>query len=367
MLIPELPDHLTKMGGGEFKGLIIALFTVNAGISRPFSGKLTDTIGRVPVMAFGSLVCVVCGFLYPISTTVMPFLLLRLAHGFSTGFKPTGTAAYIADIIPADRRGEAMGLHGLLGGLGMAFGPFMGGWIVQHFDINILFYASSFLSFLSIAILLNMKETLPKEAKQKFKPSLLKINRSDIFDWNVKPVVIVVFFTSFAYGAVITLIPDLSKTIGIQNKGYFFLVYTLASIAIRFIAGKWSDRVGRTQILLYGCFGILCGLFILIFSGSLVMLTIAAVMFGIGNGIVSPTSQAWTIDLADKLHIGKAIATMYIALEAGIGLGALLPTFIYQNKIENLPTTFIFTFFVVAVSFVYLIYYNKTKAKAWKS
>src|SRR5689334_17347682 len=98
MLIPELPAYLTSLGGAEYKGFIVAFFTLTAGFSRPFSGKLTDTIGRVPVMAIGSLVCFICGFLYPILTSVAGFLLLRLFHGFSTGFKPTATAAYIADI-----------------------------------------------------------------------------------------------------------------------------------------------------------------------------------------------------------------------------------------------------------------------------
>jgi MFS family permease len=123
MMIPELPAFLTGLGGAEYKGLIIALFTITAGISRPFSGKLTDTIGRVPVMALGSLVCFVCGFLYPMLQTVSAFLLLRLVHGFSTGFKPTGTSAYVADVVPADRRGEAMGWLGLSGTVGHGHCP----------------------------------------------------------------------------------------------------------------------------------------------------------------------------------------------------------------------------------------------------
>jgi MFS family permease len=86
MLIPELPDHLTALGGAEYKGYIIALFTLTAGLSRPFSGKLTDTIGRVPVMVFGSLVCVIASAFYPFVTTVLGFLFLRFSHGFSTGF-----------------------------------------------------------------------------------------------------------------------------------------------------------------------------------------------------------------------------------------------------------------------------------------
>ncbi len=65
MIIPMLPDYLTSLGGGEYKGLIIALFTITAGLSRPFSGKLADKIGRLPVMIFGAVVCFVAGLAYP--------------------------------------------------------------------------------------------------------------------------------------------------------------------------------------------------------------------------------------------------------------------------------------------------------------
>src|SRR5689334_4090367 len=103
MIIPELPAYLTSLGGGEYKGLIISLFTLTAMLSRPFSGRLSDRLGRVPVMVFGPIVCVVCSAIYPIVTTVAGFLVLRLVHGFSTGFKPTGQTAYLSDIIPAER------------------------------------------------------------------------------------------------------------------------------------------------------------------------------------------------------------------------------------------------------------------------
>src|SRR5687767_13062934 len=129
MIIPELPDYLTSLGGAEYKGLIISLFTLTAGLSRPFSGRLTDTVGRVPVMAVGSIVCFVCGLLYPVLNTISGFLLLRLFHGFSTGFKPTATAAYIADVVPANRWGEAMGIHGICFSTGMAIGPALGSLI----------------------------------------------------------------------------------------------------------------------------------------------------------------------------------------------------------------------------------------------
>jgi len=74
-------------------------------LSRPFSGKLADKIGRVPVIVVGSVVCFACSLVYPLVSTVAGFLMLRFVHGFSTGFTPTGTAAYLSDVIPAERRG----------------------------------------------------------------------------------------------------------------------------------------------------------------------------------------------------------------------------------------------------------------------
>ncbi|WP_370637492.1 hypothetical protein [Flagellimonas sp. HMM57] len=54
-------------------------------------------------------------------------------------------------------------------------------------------------------------------------------------------------------------------------------------------------------------------------------------------GISSPTLNAWTIDLSPKNQRGKGIATMFIALEAGIGLGALFSGWYYGGSIENIP------------------------------
>ena len=76
-MIPELPDYLTSLGGSEYKGYIIWLFTLSAAISRPFSGRLADTIGRIPVMVFGAGVCFILGFIYPAVGTIFGFLQLQ--------------------------------------------------------------------------------------------------------------------------------------------------------------------------------------------------------------------------------------------------------------------------------------------------
>jgi MFS family permease len=357
MLIPELPAYLSSLGGTAYKGLIIALFTLTAGISRPFSGKLTDTIGRVPVMAVGSIVCFVCGFLYPVLGTVAGFLFLRLLHGFSTGFKPTATAAYIADIIPVSRWGEALGIHGLCFSTGMAIGPAIGSAISARYSIDMLFYASSFLALMSIVILMNMKETVKQ--KQPFRFSLLRLSAHDIIDRRVLPAGIITLLSYFPYGIILTLIPDWSNHIGISNKGLFFMIFTISSLLIRFVAGKVSDRKGRVHVMKAGLIIIVLSLLILGYADSFYGLMTGAVVYGIGTGIFSPAVNAFTIDLSHPEHRGKAMATMYIALEIGIGSGALIAGWLYQDVTSMVPLVLYIAAIITFLALVYIFVWNK--------
>lgn len=357
MIIPELPNHLSAMGGGEHKGLIIALFTLTAGISRPFSGKLTDKWGRVPVMAIGSIVCFGCGFLYPVISSVAGFFMLRLIHGFSTGFKPTATSAYVADIIPQEKWGEALGMHGLCFGIGSAVGPALGGYLVPLFGINGLFYCSSAFAMLSIIIVMRMKETLPN--KQPFNFSMLRINRTDLIERRAIPAGIVTFLSYSAYGVILTLIPDWSEHLGIANKGLFFTAYTLASIGIRLVSGKVADKYGRIKVMLVGIFIMVISLILIALGNSINGLLLGAVIYGIGTGVLSPALNAWTIDLSLPQFRGKAMATMYIALEAGIGLGALFAGYIYQDVLNRVPYIMFGNSFVILAAFGYILYWDK--------
>lgn len=322
MMIPELPSYLTSLGGAEYKGLIIALFTITAGISRPFSGKLADTVGRLPVMYVGTFACVICGLLYPSLAFVSGFLTLRFFHGFSTGFKPTGTAAYVADIVPDGRRGEAMGTLGICFSLGASSAPPLGSWLTKMYDIQVMFYASAAMALLSVVILTGLAETLPH--KQRFRWSLLKVGRQDIFDPKAIPAGIVMVCCYLSYGVILTLIPDLSDRLGVENRGTFFSIFTMASITTRLSAGRISDRLGRVPVLKTSAVLIALAMLVFGMADSKPILYLASVIFGLGNGVFSPAINAWTIDLGDPQRKGRALATMFISLEIAIGCGALI-------------------------------------------
>ncbi|NJM25766.1 MAG: MFS transporter [Bacteroidia bacterium] len=354
MIIPELPAFLSSLGGGDHKGLIISLFTCTALISRPFSGKLADRVGRVPVMMFGSVVCLLCSFVYPFVTGIWGFFLLRLAHGFSTGFTPTGQTAYLSDIVPANRRGEAMGLLGTAGAVGMAAGPAAGGLIANAYGIDYMFYCSSLSGFLSIVIMMNVRETLP--ATSRFSRKMLKVRKEDLIEPRVLVPCIIMFLAVFAYGTVFTVLPDLGESVGIRNKGILFTFLTVSSLAVRLLAGKASDYYGRRAVLRVSTLVIVVAMLIIGWGNTPRDLMIGITIYGMAHGMTSPTLLAWATDLSLESNKGRGIASLYIFMELGIGVGAFASGLIYHNDPANFFITFVTCSVMSGIAFLYLVF-----------
>jgi len=359
MIIPELPNFLTDLGGEDYKGLIIGLFTLTAGLSRPLSGKLTDTIGRIPVMVVGTLVCVVASLFYPFVLTVSAFLALRLFHGFSTGFKPTATTTYVADIVPSSRVGEAMGILGISMNFGASIAPPVGSYLTLLWSIDAMFYISSGLAVISVLLLIGLKET--HQEKQPVKWSSFKITLKDVYDPTAIAPGIVTVFTYAGFGVMLTIVPDQSTYVGLENKGMFFTVFTIASITSRLFAGKTSDIYGPIPVMKIAATVIALGMIIMGMATTPLTLMIGSGVLGFAAGMNSPAVFAWAIDRCNPKHRGRAMATVYIALEIGIGMGAVISAWIYNNDYDRFDITF-FTFAGLAlISPIYLQFIFKDK------
>ena len=352
MIIPELPSYLSSLGGADYKGLIISLFTLTAGLSRPFSGKLTDTIGRVPIMTIGAVVCVVCSLFYPILSSVAGFLFLRLLHGFSTGFTPTAISAYVADIVPIARRGEAMGIIGVSMNVGASISPVVGSFLANNYSIDEMFYASSALAIIPVIILMRMRETL--ESKKKFHATDLMVKVREIIDPSAITPAVIVLLVYLGYGVLLTITPDQCEYLGMNNKGLFFLSITIFSVLSRLLAGKLSDRIGRVPVVKISVVLVALSLASFVWATTPFLLLAAAGAYGFAVGTAAPALFAWTIDRSKEAHRGRAMATIYIALEIGIGSGALASAWIYNNNPANFATAFLITAAITGLGVIFL-------------
>lgn len=334
LIMPELNAFISELGGASYKGLIIALFTLAAGLARPFSGKLADTIGRKRVMFVGLAVCVLASLSYIWVSAVWLFLVLRFFHGFSTGFFPTGSTAMATDILPVHRRGEGMGILGAFMSIGLGAGQAISSPITAKFNLDVTFALSAASAVISGVLMLFVKETL--DNKIVFKRRLLLVKKHEIFDPLVKPVAITMFLSAYCTGVILVLVPDLSGFLGIENKGVFFMYYVVFTIIMRLGFGKVSDIRGRREVLLLAMIILLGSVIVLAMAENYFIFALAAILFGIASGLSSPSLFAWTADLSDPEHKGRGTGTMFIALEMGIMFGSISTLLIYDNTMQSL-------------------------------
>ncbi len=357
MLLPELPTYLRSMGGEEYVGLIVGVFTLNAFFSRFFSGRMADESGRVKVILIGTVVTAIAGFSYLFATSLWLFFLIRFFHGMSTGFRPTGTTALLSDMVPFSRRGEAMGYLGVAGNSGMALGPVIGSLVRVEFGFDALFITSGLFGVVALLMSLLLTETLPQP-----KPIQLRqfnVFKGQLLDFASWPAAVALLPIAFSFGIFLTISPDFVGALGFTYRGAFNTTIVISSVAARLIAGKASDKYGRIPVLIVGNVLLCIGMVVIGIAETPFIAVVGGVIYGLSNGINMPTIFAWTIDFAKPGKTALALGTMLMALEIGIGLGAVVSGFMYADMLENIPGTYFLGAFLGLLGVVILLIIKK--------
>ncbi|WP_254507602.1 MFS transporter [Anatilimnocola floriformis] len=130
MVLPLLPLYAEKFGLAEHGwqlGLLMAIFSMMQFVFSPLWGRVSDRIGRRPVIIVGLIGSVVCYGLFGIAAIQESWELLflsRLGAGIA-GATISTAAAYIADVTTKEKRAKGMALIGVSFGLGFTFGPLL--------------------------------------------------------------------------------------------------------------------------------------------------------------------------------------------------------------------------------------------------
>lgn len=359
LFIPELNQMITDLDGSNMKGLIFIFFSITALLSRPFSGKLSDTIGRKKVMYIGIVIGLITTLVYPF-VGLAGFLVLRLFHGFSAGFLPTGATALVTDLLPVKGRGVAMGIWGTFISVGFGVGNYFCGMILHLVGIYGLFIFAACFALLAGLLIFKLKETLPNP--QRFKFSLLKVNFDDVFEPTVLAPAFVMFCLAISTGVIFVTSSDISNYLHIENKGWFFIFYMSSTILVRTFAGSLSDKIGRRKSLIIGSVLMIISMLLIATSYEVVQYTFGAIVYGLATGVNSPTIFAWTADLSPTERRGVGAGTVFMALEFAIMAGALLTLPLYNNTMESARIIYSAASSFGVISIVYLIWHLRTRS-----
>ncbi|MDF2038092.1 MFS transporter [Cytobacillus oceanisediminis] len=362
VLLTTLPLYiLDELKGDETQvGLIISVFLIAAVISRPFTGKWIDEVGRRKILLASLIVFAVSSLLYFWADSTPALLALRFLHGIGFGMATTATGAIVADIVPNERRGEGLGYYAMFMNLAMVIGPFAGLTIVQYASFLWIFALCTVLSF--IAIVLGVFVKIPQKAESSVKHP--KFTLSSLFEKNAVPVAISAGILAFAYSGILSFISVYAKELDLlEAASFFFVVYAAFIIMSRPFTGRWFDAYGENKVIYPAIILFAAGLFLLSQANSTFVFLLSGAIIGLGYGTIVPSLQTVAIKQADPAKRGLATSTFFTLFDTGIGLGS------YVLGILAVKTGFSSLYFMLAgvALFGLLVYYllhgKKTEPK----
>lgn len=155
-------------------GVLQAVYALCAFVSAPFLGKLSDRVGRRPVLIVSLLGSAVGYVLFGIGGAMWVLALGRVIDGLTAG-NIAVLFAYVADVTPPEDRAARFGLLGALQGIGFIAGPALGG-LLTHFGLAApVFVAAGITTVTVLLSLFVLPETLAPEKRSKTTPSVGEI------------------------------------------------------------------------------------------------------------------------------------------------------------------------------------------------
>lgn len=127
IVIPILPFITPGLGGSDFDiALIISIYAVFATLVAPLWGRLSDRIGRKPVLMLCTVGAAAAYLLLAFASELWMIYVARALAGLMAGNFPVASAM-MADVTPPAERARGMGMVGAAFGLGLVLGPVLGG------------------------------------------------------------------------------------------------------------------------------------------------------------------------------------------------------------------------------------------------
>lgn len=131
-------------------GEVGLLFSVQAGtsfFSKPIMGRVSDRVGRQPLIIIGLLICAATFVCMPHVSIFAVLLLLSAGFGFGEAVVSSSSSAFVADSSEFKTLGAGMGMQGTIGDIGHASGPLLAGILIANMS-----YAGAFTIIASLQV-----------------------------------------------------------------------------------------------------------------------------------------------------------------------------------------------------------------------
>lgn len=295
IIIPVLPFYAENIGASPTQlGLLMAVYSLMQLLFAPMWGRISDRIGRKPVIMIGILGLSLSFFLMGISSSLSMLFVARIIGGILSSANMPTVMAYVADITSSEDRGKGMGIVGAATGLGFVFGPAIGG-VFSKISLHLPFYLAGVTSLLTFfLVLFLLKESLTKENRGQ--PDKERISLWHELKGSHSVLYFLQLFISLSLSgleATFAYFAAQKAGLGAVGLGYIFMIMGLCSAIVQGgLVGRMTKKFGEGSVIQVGIVVSAIGFGLILFVDTFTTAAIYLTIFGIGNGVIRPSVSA---------------------------------------------------------------------------
>ena len=327
---PLLPIYAAALGAGDvFLGFIVSVSTLTGMVLKPTFGMLSDRSGRRLWLLIGTAFFAGMPFVYTLVSSPEQLFAVRMVHGLATAIYGPVTLAYVAEL-SRERRAERIGWFSTARGAGYVVGPAAAGWLLHEgyldpvgvFTVIGLLSAAAFVPVLLLPETARAQRASRVSLRRQVVSALGSGARSGAV-WLAGGMEAGIFIAVYAVKAFVPLLA-LSSGANIFVAGAFLSIQEAVHIVCKPIGGRLSDRIGFVPMAVTGMVVLGAALLLLPLSAVGVVMIIPAVLIGVAQAIVFPSTVALVSSRVDAGHLATGMGLVGSMKNAGKVAGPII-------------------------------------------
>jgi DHA1 family multidrug resistance protein-like MFS transporter len=328
IVVPLLPVYARSLGAGGLRiGLIFGAFSLSRVLFLPYFGRLSDRVGRKPLIVPGLIAYTLVSAAFLVSENVNTFITIRLIQGVASAMLLPVIQAYVGDITPQGREGVVMGLFNTSIFCGLSLGPVLGGIINDRFNLDAAFLSMGALSFFGFLLSLFLLPPIRDERVVHRKRPPVQWRRL-IRSRDIAGVFVFRFSYTLCIGVIWGFLPVLAAaqlSLSSAAIGFLVMLGIMVSGIIQVPMGWVADRTNKTVLVITGGIGVSYAVLSYLWAESFADMVLASILFGVAGGICMPALMAAVVIIGDRAEaMGSVMALLTVAHSLGMFVGAML-------------------------------------------
>ena len=341
IVIPILPFYIDAFGAsGSSLGLLMATFAVMQFICAPIWGDLSDRYGRKPILILGVVGNGLAHLLFGLSTQLWMLFAARILAGILSSATMPTAMAYISDSTSDEERGGGMGLLSAAMGVGVIFGPGIGGWLATT-SLSLPFYLAAVLSILALLpILAALPESLPPEKRTPHEVGLHSLQFHALWKALFGPfgfLLLLAFLMSFgltSFEGIFGLYALKLYGYGPERVGTVVVVIGIISATMQgLLTGPLSRRWGEANIIKVSLLVSAIGFLLMLQAGTFPEVVLTVSFFIVSNSLLRPAISS-LISKKTTIAQGKAMGLNNSFMSLGRIFGPVCAGLLFDVKIS---------------------------------